>query len=143
VGKVKFNKGFTLVELMIALAVLALLSSIAYPIYNNQAQKARRADAKSALPLIALAQERYYTANGKYGSTLASLSLDSSTLSSGYTEQGYYGLLLSVSVDGQQFDLMAQTSTGTGQGGDSKCTSFSLNQLGAQSATGSDSSNCW
>jgi type IV pilus assembly protein PilE len=65
-------RGLTLVELMVVVAVMAIVATIAYPMYTNQVQKARRADAKVALESIALAQERYFTIFGSYG-TLAQL----------------------------------------------------------------------
>ena len=142
-SRLKKIRGFTLVELMVVLAVLAILSTIAYPLYTSQAQKSRRADAKTALPIISLALERYYTVNGRYGNSLSSLSLDSAVLSGGDTERGYYGLTLAVSSDGQTYTLTADASDGAGQTGDTKCTTFVINQLGAQTATGSDASNCW
>ena len=43
------QRGLTLVELMVVVAVMAIIATIAYPIYTNQVQKSRRADAKVAL----------------------------------------------------------------------------------------------
>jgi type IV pilus assembly protein PilE len=60
------SKGFTLIELVIALTVLGILAAIAYPSYQNQVAKSRRGDAQAALMAFANAMERYYTQNNTY-----------------------------------------------------------------------------
>lgn len=58
--------GFTLIELMITVAIVAILASIAYPSYQDHVRQSRRADAQTALLELAQFMERYYTANGRY-----------------------------------------------------------------------------
>ena len=60
------SKGFTLMELMIVVAIIGILAAIAYPSYENSVKKSRRADAKGALDGFAQAMERYFTANNTY-----------------------------------------------------------------------------
>ena len=60
------TKGFTLVELMIAVAIVGILASIAYPSYQDSVRKSRRADAKGALLGFANAMERHFTENNSY-----------------------------------------------------------------------------
>ena len=62
------QNGFTLIELMIAVAVVAILAAIAYPSYQDSIVKSRRADAKSALLELSVIMERLYTATGCYNS---------------------------------------------------------------------------
>lgn len=133
-------RGLTLVELMVVMAILAILSAIAYPLYTQQTQNARRADAKAGLELVALAQERYYTANGEYViNDMTSLSINGSSLSAS-SERGYYNMTLSGAGNGQSFTA---TATATGQqSSDSGCTTFTINQIGTKDSTGS-SSDCW
>lgn len=64
--KHKDIKGFTLIELMIVVAIIGIISAIAYPSYQEHIRKARRADAQTALMELAQFMERHYTANGKY-----------------------------------------------------------------------------
>ncbi len=66
----KTLKGFTLIELVIALVIIAILTTIAVPLYTSHVRKSRRADAMDTLSSIALAEERYRTTNTQYG-TLA------------------------------------------------------------------------
>ena len=59
--------GFTLMELMITVAVVAILATIALPSYNNYVREGRRSDAYSALSNIALQQEKYRANSATYG----------------------------------------------------------------------------
>ncbi len=59
-------KGFTLIELMITVAIVAILASIAYPAYQDQVRSSRRSDAQGVLTSFALAMERFYTSNNTY-----------------------------------------------------------------------------
>jgi type IV pilus assembly protein PilE len=60
------NRGFTLVELMITLAIIAIISTFAIPAYTNHIQKSRRVDAQGALMQFANTMERYYAQNNTY-----------------------------------------------------------------------------
>ncbi|MCP5414315.1 MAG: type IV pilin protein [Chromatiaceae bacterium] len=141
--------GLTLVELMVVVAVMAIIATIAYPIYTNQVQKSRRADAKVALETIASAQERFYTINGSYGSAanlddpngdgddvdsmidpvLARLDRNNDGSPDNYA--------ISVTNGGQTFTVTA-TAQGP-QAGDSACATFTINQKGETSPA----SGCW
>lgn len=63
----KKQKGFTLVELMITVAIVAILVAVAYPSYTSSVNKGRRADAQNALLNFAALQERFYSDRGSYG----------------------------------------------------------------------------
>jgi type IV pilus assembly protein PilE len=69
----KENYGFTLIELMIAVAVIGILASIAYPAYTDYITEARRADAQAVMLDIQLSQERYRGYNSEYASNLNTL----------------------------------------------------------------------
>ncbi|MBR9872515.1 MAG: prepilin-type N-terminal cleavage/methylation domain-containing protein [Gammaproteobacteria bacterium] len=58
------SRGFTLIELMIVVAIIGILAAIAYPSYLSHVEKTRRADAQSALTAFSARMERYYTDNG-------------------------------------------------------------------------------
>jgi type IV pilus assembly protein PilE len=140
------QRGLTLIELMVVVAVMAILASVAYPLYTNQTQKSRRADAKIALESIAMAQERFYTINGRYAATLSSLQV-SADIQGGASDQGYYMIANpTISGAGEQFLVTATADSSGSQSGDSSCASFTINQLGtkaAKTAGGADSPKCW
>lgn len=62
------QSGFSLIELMIVLVIVAVLATIAYPAYREQVQSTRRADAQQALMGLAAAMERYHSQNLSYES---------------------------------------------------------------------------
>src|SRR4029450_7655918 len=80
--------GFSLTELMITLAIIATLASIALPSYRNYVIRSHRGDATQALLRIAAQQEKYYIQNNSYASTLDAGGLDMDTKS----ENGWYDL---------------------------------------------------
>ena len=135
--------GMTLVELVIVLAISAVLLSIAYPTYVDYLIRTRRAEAISTLQLIALAQERYNAVQGQYATELADLSIQHID-STGLSEHGLYQLGLTKSTDKQAF-LATATAIGV-QAPDIACRQFWLNQLGQRGATdqaGQISAGCW
>lgn len=146
---VKRIRGFSLVELVVTVAVLAILASVGYPMYTKQMQKARRADAKIALHSIALAQEQFFTVNGFYADILSTLSLDASGVdaATGTTRKGYYVVTVaSEDADGQTFDLTALAPEDSKQRKDKSCRTFMLDELGVKSAKDDDdvdADNCW
>jgi type IV pilus assembly protein PilE len=66
------QNGFSLVELLVVVAIVGILVKIAYPSYQESVLKSKRADAKASLSQLANWMERYYTANGYYTSTATS-----------------------------------------------------------------------
>lgn len=144
-GKAVVNRqrGLTLVELMVVVAVMAIIAAIAYPLYTSQVQKSRRADAKIALEGIAMAQERFFTINGGYATGLGSLQV-STALQGGGSDQGYYTIAITQPCGSDQcFSATATAASGGAQAGDADCSSFSINQLGVKAATNGSGTKCW
>lgn len=142
----KKQKGFTLIEVMIVVVIVAILAAVAIPSYQDSVRKTRRADAKEALMRIAALQERYFFTNNRYG-TLEELGLSGTT---GYTakipsQEGFYEIQLTSCGSTTCFNIGA-TATGA-QLSDTKCRTFTLNHVGQKAAKGSDntlnSDICW
>lgn len=64
--RLRLARGFTLIELMITVAIVAILASIAYPSYLDSVLKGRRAEGRTAALNLLQQQERYYTQTGSY-----------------------------------------------------------------------------
>ncbi len=140
----KQRLGFTLIELMIVVAVVGILAAIAYPSYRDSVRKGNRAEAITALHAISLAQEKWRANNATYG-TLANVWGGVTT-----TEGGYYTLAISGNT-GTAYTATATAVAGKGQDQDKaggvSCTPniaspLTLNQNGPVYGTPSKAP-CW
>lgn len=114
-------RGFTLIETMIAVGIVGVLSSLAYPSLEGHVLRARRTDGLVALMQAQLAQERYRANNRTYGD-LAEIGLRGASMSGYYTLQ-----VTSSSIDG--YEVVA-TATGR-QARDGSCQTLRLAAYGA------------
>ena len=112
----------TLVELLIVVAIVGILASIALPSWNSQVQKVRRADARNALLNVQLEQEKYRSTNGAYADGLSDLGL-------GHYETGDYYNVSIVSNSVTAFLATAAPNTNGGQS-DDNCGTFAISQSG-------------
>jgi type IV pilus assembly protein PilE len=78
------SRGFTLIELIIAVAILGILTAVALPSFLDSMRKGRRAEAFSAISALQQAQERWRGNNAAYTSTLANLNVAATTTPGGY-----------------------------------------------------------
>ncbi|PTN34952.1 type IV pilin protein [Desulfonatronum sp. SC1] len=131
------SKGFTIIELLIVVAILGILAAIAIPSVTKYTTNARRADGKTALLAAAQAMERHYTNNYTYvGATIGSATTD---LIPENSDSGYY--ILSFTTNGtnpaaDKFEIQAE---GQGkQAGDTACQIMTIDQLGRKTPSG-----CW
>jgi type IV pilus assembly protein PilE len=69
----KANRGITLIELLVVIVIVGILAAIAIPVYTNYMQRARRADAKTALEQLRAAEEMYRAERGSYSTDLVQL----------------------------------------------------------------------
>jgi type IV pilus assembly protein PilE len=129
-------RGLTLIEIMVVVALIGILASIALNSYQSSALKSRRYAAQSCLMEQAQHMERYYTSTNNpmtyTGAVLPSSAACRANLASLYTFS-----LPAAANSSQTFSVQA-TATGT-QTGDTGCTTLSLNQA----ATRSPSTGCW
>lgn len=146
------HKGFTLLELMITVAVITILATIAYPAYQDYVLRAKRADAKAGLLSLRQAQEKYRAncvqyADGIHSSTRTCVSGGDHDLVHGATSpDGNYNL--SISNAGSTTYKLTATATGS-QTADSDCKTLSIDQDGTKTSTNSSDAdststgNCW
>ncbi len=124
--------GFTLLELMITVAIISILAAIAYPSYLDQVRKTRRSDAVAALLKTAQVLERCYTEYNAYNNTSCPAvdDADDSKLASAYTstDEGYYTLSATV-LDASAFTLRAVPN---GDQANDKCHTLTYNHIGSK-----------
>lgn len=147
--------GFTLIELMIAVAIVGILVTVAYPAYTQSVLKSHRAEAKAALLDLATREERYFAATNQYTSTATSLGYASgTTLTSAAPlpvmtgNSAYYNLSIVVpdpAAPTASPSFLATATAVNTQTSDTKCGNFVLSQSGLQTVTNATDSaaNCW
>lgn len=127
------RRGFTLIEALIVLAVIALLASIALPSYKDVVRKSRRVDAMTALWSVHLAQERWRANRSAYA-TLLSAAPTASPAGLGLpatTAGGHYTLAIDA-ADARGFSVTATAAEGSSQAGDAGCQRLRLIVDGGQ-----------
>jgi type IV pilus assembly protein PilE len=136
-------RGFTLVELLIALCMAGILAATALPSFHQQVHKSRRADAMQAMTLVVQQQERYRSQHHSYADDFRLLGVNAESAAR------HYRLALSA-VTGQGFTLSAQALPQGAQSRDHACQVMTqiLNkgalQFGAQARDGHNTtSQCW
>ncbi|NRA55243.1 MAG: type IV pilin protein [Gammaproteobacteria bacterium] len=109
--------GFSLIELMVVVAIIGILTMLVYPNYQSSVIKTNRSQAKVALEGLAAAMERYYSENSSYAGANFSSAGGSITVSNHVPKDGtdkYYVLSIT-SATAQAFSLKATAQAGTPQ----------------------------
>jgi type IV pilus assembly protein PilE len=153
-GKPRRIRGFTLIELVVAMLIAATLAAIAIPAYSNYARKARRVEAKNALLDMGTMEERYFTSQQVYSSTWADLGYSGAgaiTVGNSYYQVAVPTIGLATAPGATTAGNPATWSfTATAindQQKDTSCRTFTVTSQGVQSSTdssGTDSTAvCW
>ena len=127
------QRGFSLLELMIAVVVVGILASVAYPSYVEYARRSDRAEGQALLMEAAARQERFFAQNRRYvvaDADIASLGLQASS------RNGRYVLTLAAGEDGDGGYLLRVEP----QRDDPRCGPLTLNALGQRSPA---TAECW
>mgnify|MGYP003609124512 FL=1 len=138
-------KGFTLIELMIVVAIVAILAAIAYPSYQDSVRKSRRADAKAALLDLAQFMERNYTTANRYDQNSAGTAINTNALPFKVVPRdgGPKSYDITLVVAQTTFTLSAAPY---GNQVNDKCPTLTLNQASAKGISGTSSLTaveCW
>ncbi len=130
------HKGFTLIELMITVAIVGILASIAYPSYREYVAKSRRAEARTVLLAAQQWMERFYSENYRYDKNSAGVAVTDDTQFPNYFKvspvKGQGSPVYDVSVvvtEGvrDSYSLKAVRKSGTAMASD-KCGDYYLDQ---------------
>jgi type IV pilus assembly protein PilE len=133
-GAIRRDPGFSLVELLVVLAALAILASLAWPSYQDAVRKARRADARTALLDAAQRLERCHTRHGSYDHEHCTVPATS--------PDGFYRIIEPDPRGALSFRLRA-VPTGA-QAADAKsCAFLELDHRGQRTSSGAAAAGCW
>lgn len=128
-----FNRGFTLVELMIVVVIIGILASVAFPEYSKYVKRVEREDAVNALMIESSRIEEFYLNEDTYANY---------TVSSATSQDSLYTIELS----GETAFTYLLTATRS-PADDPGCLSLTYNQLGVKEATGTigdtEPERCW
>jgi type IV pilus assembly protein PilE len=147
------HRGFTLIELMIAVVVVALLAAVALPSFLDQIRKSRRSEAFTAISAVQQAQERWRGNNPTFNDDLSEIGITSATTGPG----GYYTLAITTPTGSErtEYIVTAVAVSGTSQVKDGDCARLGVRVAGGQisyascasctiaSATFAASDACW
>jgi len=137
----KGKKGFTLIELMITVAIVGILAAVAYPSYQAQVRKTKRADCETALLSLANAMERDYTQNGAYRDIIGANLFNAQCPVDG-NGPATYNLAIATANGGATYTLTATPIAGGPQAGDT-CGNLTLTQTGLKGTSGGTVADCW
>ena len=108
VSKMNHYDGFTLVELMITVAILGVLAAVAIPAYSNYVNRAKQADAIIGLKAVQMAQEQFFSENNAYSSTIDILpGFDDTGAADNSYAKGEYTLTVVSAGTGPDFEMDA------------------------------------
>ena len=136
------ERGFTLIELMITVVIVAILASIAVPSYQSQMQKARRADAYDCLLNAAQRQENFFYQNNTYASNVGALGMTAQSCGDGE----FYELEVVGNPNIATSYLLTARRIGTSaQIDDTRCGDLTLSSAGEKSNVNGSlpGSDCW
>lgn len=139
VGRCRPAAGFTLIEILIVVAIVGIVAAIAVPSYSQYMTDARRTDAISFLSEVAGEQVRYFSSNNQYATSMQELGYG--TADTFTTPEGHYV----VSVDNStalKFLLTATPVAGGKQAGDAECANLTISHTGQKKSTGTKA-DCW
>lgn len=130
-------KGFSLIELMIVVAIVGILAAVAYPAYTDYIVRANRSAATGFMQELA-AREQEYLINARTYGTLAQLGLSVPS-----DVSNFYTVTIDDPVSATAFTVRA-VPTGSQATRDTRCGTLTLNQGGSQGISGSGTaSDCW
>jgi type IV pilus assembly protein PilE len=140
--------GFTILEILTALVVVAVLAAFAVPTWRTHLLRVHRADARAALIAVQSAQDRFFGTHARYANEAEAVEPAPRGLALKLeSEHSFYSIAIETSADGLGYLATARGVANAGQADDARCARFTLDHNGrrrAADARGTDrSADCW
>jgi len=143
------QKGFSLIELMVVVAIVGIIAAIAYPSYEQYVLRSGRADGKAKLMEMLQAQERFFSQNQTYTATLGTgnggLGYTADADGAVASQSGKYNITAAACTGKTIANCVNLTATPTGaQANDAECGTLTLDSSGVRTESGSGTvATCW
>ncbi len=142
------QRGFTLIELMIVVAIIGVLAAVAYPSYQAQVLKSGRADAKVELNIISQRMQRCFTGVSTYKPAASICDVvDAVSAADGILSKEKQYIVKVSNHEATSYTLVATPVVGSRQAKDTSCAKFTLTQAGQRVAYNSSNADttdeCW
>jgi len=134
-ARIEKNLGFSLIELLISVAIIGILAGVAYPSYTDFVTRSNRAEAQRELMRLANLQEQVFVDTRAYAANMIGLGIATIAYT---TETGNY--VITVSAQTATTFTLTATAQSTQATNDSACSTITINNAGQQ---GGASSHCW
>lgn len=135
-------RGFSLIEIMIAVVIVAVLAAIAWPMYQRHVVRTNRTAASACVQQAAQFMERFYTLNMRYDTDRSGTAVALPALECTAPLQGRYAI--SIAASGTNTYTLQAVPEGVQASRDAGCGTLTLDQSGQRQVSGSDGvSACW
>jgi type IV pilus assembly protein PilE len=137
------SRGFTMIELIIVVAIVGILAAVAIPVYSQYMTQTRRVDAIAFLEEVAGEQAQFFSNNNRYAADLEELGYGAAATFD--SVKGYYTISSAYpnAPSTSSFLLTATPVSGELQDSDTDCASLTLSSNGVKQATGPLGKDCW
>lgn len=139
------QQGFTLVEVLVVVAIMGILVTIALPAYQNSALRSGRAEAKGELLQVAADQERYYSSFNSYIDDATPMTTPTVANRDRTSTNAIYLISVAACAGGAISNCFLATATAQGVQVDDLCDTLTMSNTGVRGATGTGASadECW